>query len=185
MRVYRVFPYSSSAAPGEPGHAAYVPTGASAGRLDNPDHYATRYFAEQAVGAVAERFGVLDAWQPSMFLQPRGGRRLSLATFELSSAARLLDLDDGQVLADRGLRPTQVVKRDLAVTQAWALRIFEERRSPRGPRRWDGVRWWSAVRPEWPVLGIWSGTAELLQVERLELDHPAVREAALALGRPL
>jgi hypothetical protein len=185
MRVHRVFPYSATAAPGEPGHATFVPVGLAAGRLDNPDHYATRYFAETAIGAVAERFGALDAWTAGMFDQPRSGRRLALATFELPSDVRLLDLDDAQALADRRLRPTQVVRRDLAVTQAWALRIFEERRSARGARRWDGVRWWSWFRPEWPVLGLWSGDVELMNVERLQLDHPAVREAALALGRPL
>jgi hypothetical protein len=184
VRVHRVFPAIDGAAPGEPGHATYLPSVQGGGRLDNPDHYVMRYFAEVPAAAVAERFGELDTWSSPMFTL-NGGARLSLATFELGAVDRLLDMDDAQVLVDRALRPTQVVRRDLAVTQAWALKIHQERASARGRRRWDGIRWWSWYRPEWPVLGIWAGEPELVDVQPLDLRHPAVQEAATLLGRPL
>ena len=184
MRAFRVFPHLASAGPGEPGHATFVPPSQGGGRLDNPDVYAVRYFAESAAAAAAERFGELAEWSPSMFLQ-RSQARLALAVFEIPDVVRRIDMDDAQVLVDRSIRPTQVVRRDNAVTQSWALQLFEERVSRRGERRWDGVRWWSWYRPEWTVLGLWSGQAELVGVERLDLNHPAVREAAIALGRQL
>jgi len=183
MRAYRVFPYLSAARRGDPGHAEYVGQQGS-GRLDNPDHYEVRYLAEAPVTAVAERFGELVRWTPAMFRHVRGAS-LALATFEVPDSLRRVDLDDARALADRRLRPTQVVRRHLPTTQAWALDIFREKVSARGGPRWDGVRWWSWYRPEWPVLGLWRGEPELLSVEPLGLDHPAVREAALALGRPL
>jgi hypothetical protein len=183
--VYRVFPYSPSAAVGEPGHPLFTPPSSGSNRLDNPGTYDVRYFAEQPAAAVAETLGQLVSWEPQVFRAGRSGRRRALATLELPPEVRLLDMDDAQNLLDRDLRPTQVVRRDLAVTQAWALNVHEERVSKRGARRWDGVRWWSWYRPEWPVLGIWSGEPELLDVTVLDLDHPAVREAATLLGRPL
>lgn len=182
MRAHRVFPYLPSAAPGEPGHADYVPTTQGTGRLDNPDAYTIRYFAESPAAAVAERLGELSVWTPPMFLQRRGAR-LALATVEIPDSVRRLDMDDAQVLLDRDLRPTQVVRRDASVTQAWALKVYEERVSPRGARRWDGIRWWSWFRPEWPVFALWAGESELVDVKVLDLAHPAVREAAVALGR--
>jgi hypothetical protein len=184
VRVHRVFPHVRHADPGSIGHANYLPTTQGGGRLDNPESYVMRYFGESAVAAVAERFGELDVWDEIMFRQ-RSGARLALATFELPPSVRLLDMDDAQVLVDRELRPTQVVRRDLAVTQAWALKVHQERTSPRGKPRWDGIRWWSWYRPEWPVLGIWAGEPELIDVQPLDLKHPAVREAATLLGRPL
>ena len=186
MRVHRVFPYVADAAPGEPGHPSFVPPSRGRNRLDNADHYAIRYFAETPAAAVAETLGQYDTWVPTMLLgRPGSGMRRALATYDLKSADRLLDLDDAQALLERSLRPTQVVRRNLSVTQAWALRVYQERSSVRGPRRWDGVRWWSWYRPEWPVLGLWAGEFEVLDVEPLTIDHPAVREAAMQLGRPL
>jgi hypothetical protein len=128
-----------------------------------------------------------------MFRQPsRAGRerRLALATFELPSSVRILDLDDAAVLLERGLRPTDVVRRNPAVTRAWALRIHQERsggssggKGGRGGRRWDGVRWWSWYRAEWPIVGLWDGTVDLVDVQPLTLSHPSVQEAAGLLAR--
>ena len=186
MRAYRVFPYLSTAKPGDPGHPEFVPPSRGANRLDNAEHYTVRYFAEHAAGAVAETLGQYDTWVAGMLRgKPGSGMVRAVAACEIRRPERLLDLDDGQALVDRGIRPTQVVRRDLPVTQAWALRVYEERTSARGTRRWDGVRWWSWYRPEWPVVGLWAGDVELLEVQPLSLEHPAVREAASALGRPL
>lgn len=185
MRVHRVFPYRPDAAEGSAGHPAFFPPASGKNRLDNVGHYDVRYFAEDAAGAVAETVGQFLVWDPEIFRTGRQGYRRAVATYELRSDVRVLDMDDAQVLVERGLRPTQVVRRDLEVTQAWALKVYEERTSPRGGRRWDGIRWWSWYRPEWPVLGVWAGDVELVDVQPLDLKHPAVREAALLLGRPL
>lgn len=190
MRVHRVFPYDPTAQPGQPGHATYAPTLQGGGRLDNPGQYSVRYFAESGAGAVGERFGELAHWVPAMFRQPsRAGRerRLALATFELPASVRILDLDDAAVLLERKLRPTDVVRRNPMVTRAWALQIHQEKSggSRRGPggRRWDGVRWWSWYRAEWPIVGIWEGEVDLVDVQPLTLSHPAVQEAAGLLAR--
>jgi hypothetical protein len=186
VRVYRVFPHDPQALPGQPGHAEFVPALQGAGRLDNPGQYSVRYFAESGAGAVGERFGELAHWVPAMFRQPaRDGRerRLALATFELPASVRILDLDDAAVLLERDLRPTDVVRRNQAVTRAWALRIHQER-GRRGPR-WDGVRWWSWYRAEWPIVGMWEGTVELVDVQALTLSHPSVQEAASLMARVL
>jgi hypothetical protein len=203
VRVYRVFPHDPTALAGQPGHAEYVPMLQGGGRLDNPGQYSVRYFAESPAGAVGERFGELAHWVPAMFRQPsREGRerRLALATFELPASVRILDLDDAAVLLERDLRPTDVVRRNPAVTRAWALRIHQESSgrssggssarssggtSGRGGRRWDGVRWWSWYRAEWPIVGIWDGAVELLDVQPLTLSHPSVHEAAGLLARVL
>ena len=101
----------------------------------------------------------------------------------------MLDLDDPAELLERSLRPTQIVTRNLSVTQAWGSRIWNER-DPHDStrRRWQAVQWWSYHRPFWDVLGSWE-QPELDHVEDLDLDHAAdhaaVRDAAAALVRPL
>ncbi|OHU27852.1 hypothetical protein BKG82_02915 [Mycobacteroides chelonae] len=51
-------------------------------------------------------------------------------------------------------------------------------------QRWQAVRWWSYHRPSWPVLASWL-RPKLEQVELLDLDHPAIIDAAAALNRPI
>jgi hypothetical protein len=150
-----------------------------AGRLDNPEHYVVRYFALSPAGAVAETFGGLVRWTGAMFVFPGlPGASRSLGVYELPDVTPILDLDDARALLDRRLRPTQVVTRDRTVTQAWALRVFQE------PVEWSGVRWWSYYRPEWPIVGLWRDDAlTVRRVEPLGLDHPAVDEAARELAK--
>ena len=97
----------------------------------------------------------------------------------------MLDLDDPRELLERSLRPTQVVARNLAVTQAWGHRGWSERTAHDDTeRRWQAVSWWSFHRPMWTVLASWV-RPEVEQVQTLDLDHPAVRDAASTLCRPL
>jgi hypothetical protein len=84
VRAYRVFPYRSSAAVGEPGHPDFVPPSRGANRIDNPEHYTARYFAEHAAGAVAETMGQYDVWVPGMFRgRPGSGMRRAVASYEI------------------------------------------------------------------------------------------------------
>lgn len=47
------------------------------------------------------------------------GARKALGSYRLPDDLRVLDLDDPRELLEWSLRPTQVVARNLAVTQAW------------------------------------------------------------------
>ena len=183
--VHRVFPHLPSAAPGQPGHPLYEHAPQRGGRIDHPEH-CTWYLSVQVEAAVGEVFGDLAVWDESMFDFPLvPGSRRALGVFRLPDDLRVLDLDDPAALLQRGLRPTQVVTRNLAVTQAWGHRIRDER-DPHdtAQRRWQAVQWWSYHRPTWTVLASWQRPM-LVRVEPLDLGHPAVREAATALSRPL
>lgn len=183
MLLYRVFPYLSTAKIGQPGHPLYEHTPQRGSRVDRPEYY-TWYLARSPEAACGEVFGDLDTWDPSMFLTPflEGGAR-ALATYHLPDDLRLLDLDDPKELLARGLRSTQVVARNLAVTQAWGLAAWNER-DPHEvqARRWDAISWWSYHHPGWPIIASWL-RPELVDLDLLDLQHPAVAEAAKTLRR--
>ncbi len=161
---------------GKQGHPLYVPTVQGGGRLDNPQLYRVLYVSDAQSGAIAERFGNLAEWSDAMFISPRTGARLSLATYELSDG-EVLNLDDAQALLDRGLRPSKVVTRDRVATREWARHIFEE-------GRWVGVRWWSYYDPDWGSFGLWNHEGlSLLDAAPLDRHHPAVEAAAATIRR--
>lgn len=185
MLVHRITPHLPDAGPGEPGHPGYLHRPQRGGRVDHPD-YDVWYLATSVEGAVGEVFGDLPAWSEEMFVFPLlPGSRRALGTYALPDDLRVLDLDDPAALVERSLRPTQVVARNLAVTQGWGHRTWTER-DPHRParRRWDAISWWSFHRSSWTVLASWV-EPEPVRVEELTLDHPAVRDAARALGRTL
>lgn len=179
MQLFRVFPWLTSARAGEPGHPLYAPPHQRGGRADNPDHYRTLYLSSAAAGAVAEAFGTYRWWTEEMFLRPDlPGSAYAVATYGIPDAAPICDLDDASALARLGLRPSEVVTRDIGKTQRWALRVHQE-------RRWIGVRWWSYYDARWHSYALWDRSAlSLAEVERLHLDHPAVVEASDVLRRP-
>ena len=183
MLLYRVFPHLPSAAAGAPGHPEYEHRPQRGGRVDHPDYFVW-YLAREAAGAVGESFGNLATWDPSMFEFPLlPGARRAMGVYALPDDLRVLDLDDPAELVQRGLRPTQIVTRNLAVTQAWGHSMWDER-DPHDPavRRWQAVQWWSFQRPTWSILASWE-RPRCMQVEPLALTHPAVRDAAAALLR--
>lgn len=113
------------------------------------------------------------------------GAHRALGIYHLPDDLRLLDLDDPAQLVDFDLRPTQIVTRNLAVTQAWGRRIHDQRDPATGAQsRWQAVQWWSYHHPSWAVLASWV-TPTPVEVQTLDLDHPAVREAAQVLPRHL
>lgn len=185
MLVYRIFPYFAGAGHGEPGHPLYEHTPQRWSRVDHPDYYVW-YLSRHAEAAAGETFGNLSVWDGSMFDFPLlPGARRALGVYRLPDDLRVLDLDDPSALLARGLRPTQVVARNLAVTQTWGHSIWAER-DPHDAsrRRWQAVQWWSYHRPTWTVLASWEAPT-LDHVDELDLTHAAIHDAAAALSRPL
>ena len=191
MLVYRVFPYDPTASPGASGHPDYLYRPAQGLlRLDNPHHYLTGYYGATPEVAVGESFADLAKWSEEMFETPflPNGRKV-LGVYEIPDDAALLELDDANNLAERALRPTQIVSRVRPQTQAWALRVFQERRQHDNERKWHGVRWWSYHRPHWTVFGLWTGHSDpaphrLVAIEELSAANPAVKAAQHALKKP-
>lgn len=181
MRLYRVFPWLASAREGEPGHELYVAEPSGAGRVDNPSRYHGLYLSDSPVGAVAEAFGTLKRWTAQMFVRPDlPGSLRAVAAYEVADDVAIFDLDDAASLASLGLRPSQVVTRERAVTQKWALAIYEQ-------GKWAGVRWWSYYDPAWYSYAVWDLTALTLNpeaVQPLSIDASPVLDAAEVMGRP-
>ena len=184
MLVYRVFPFLKSAGAGGPGHPLYEHRPQRGGRADHPDYYVW-YLTRQAEAACGEAFGNLPVWTESMFDFPAvPGARRALGAYELPDDLRICDLDDPHRLVELGLRPTQVVARNLAVTSEWAHRIWSQRSAAVNGRRWQAVQWWSFHMPIWTVIASWE-RPKLVELKRLDLGHPAIAAAAKSLNRPL
>jgi hypothetical protein len=108
---------------------------------------------------------------------PDGGTGVRAVATIVLTDDRVLDLDEPKALLDRGLRPSRVVTVERRITQAWALRIFDE-------SAWSGVSWWSYWDPRWTTFGIWHAEAvRVARVEPLTMQSRALREAAEVLNR--
>lgn len=190
MLLYRVFRHRPGARRGEPGHPTFVHRPQGQGRVDLGG-VDTWYFGATPECAVGESFANLHTWGPDMFTvpSPSGDERRSMAIVEIDDDLSLLDLDDPNALQRRALRPTQIIVRNLGVTQGWARCIYEER-DDRGRRRWAGISWWSFVYPAWDAIALWVEPGvkpphRLVEVEPLDVTHRAVVAAATTLGRPI
>lgn len=177
--LYRVLPFLGSANDGEPGHPLYVPTATGANRVDNPDAYDALYLGDGPLCAVAEAFGWAPRWNAGLL---RGSPALpgsvrALVQYELGNDASICDLDDAGRLAHLALRPSRVVTRDRAVTQAWARELYDG-------GEFVGVRWWSYYNPDWGSVGLWEHAAlSVTDVVALTVDHPAFVAAAAEIVR--
>ena len=157
-----------------------MPPASGQNRIDNADLYAVLYISAEPHAAIAEALGRIELWRPATFLHP-SGRPLALATFEAPDDLPPFELTAVEALRSIGVtRPTDVVTRDRAITQAWARTIFE-----RGG--FAGVRWWSYYNPDWPVVGLWDHKSLTLArpPEILTVDGAIVLEAAAAIVRQI
>ena len=178
--LYRVFPRIPDAGPRDPGGALFVPRlDQGRGRHDNPDAYGAMYLSHVPQSPVAEvlREYVAPGAPPHPLL--REGSQIGLATIDDSRVGDLLDLDDPRTLVAHRLRPSQVATRERDPTQAIGLSIYEEGAS--------GFEWWSTIESSWINVTVFAErAADRLTLagepEVLTLDHPAVREAADAVG---
>lgn len=185
MKAYRIFPYDPDAGPGESGHPLFVPERLqTAGRYDNNKLYAALYLAQSRSGAVAETFGNHAEWTDSLFDSPTTGLRRHIVTVEIPDdvMADVVDVDDAQLLADRGLRPTDVVGRTRARTRTLAADLFSEGA--------QGIRFWSYYRCEWTNLVLFLPPVDpdrlnITGIDGMELDLPCVQAASEMLCRVL
>jgi hypothetical protein len=155
------------------------------GRWDNSEHYDSWYLALTPTGAIAESFGSRALWKPSTFLTPAGNAR-ALATFEIADDTLLFDLDDSPHLVDLGRKPSEIVRRNLPVTQEVALQIYERTRGDFTPVA--GLKWWSSQLPAEDVLMVWSAVGspapmKLVDVRDLSVSDPDVILTADMLRR--
>lgn len=150
------------------------------GRHDNPDLYGCLYAAAEPVGAIAEAlapFRGSGSLLPSMLR--RAGRPLYLGKLVLADGAGVLDLDDPEVLARQGLRPSRVATRLRSTTQGEASRLYQAHSEV------VALRWWSTIESMLANLTIFDRGAPMLEVEehrRLSVDEPEVTAAAELLG---
>lgn len=184
MRLYRVFPYDSSALQNEPGGALFSPAGGH-GRFDNPALYRAFYASLDPRGALMERFGESDVWDANTFIQPIGERArivpLALATYDAPITLADLGLvDELRLLAV--LRVTEVVSRNRSQTQSLAARAVRIHRTIHA-----GVCWWSYYAPELLNAMLWE-TGDVTLAARPDVltpVHPLVVETARSMHRRL
>ena len=185
MIVYRVAPVVDGVPSHAPGGPLYVHPNQGGGRWDNPDRYLVLYVARHAEAAVAETFGNLARWGPAMLHHPVLDTTRALIAYDLPDTTRLADLDDPHLLVELSTRPSRVVTRNRATTQALAARIHATAGRGPGGRRWAGIRWWSYWSPEWPTIALWDRDGLTVQrVEPLATQHAAVLAAADHLSAP-
>jgi hypothetical protein len=149
------------------------------GRHDNPDVYGCVYLAEREVSAVVEQLARFRGQRLVPELLYRRGLPLALAAFELPDRAQVIDLDDPAVLAGHELRPSLVATRRRDVTQPQALALYRRHRFA------AGLRWWSVFEALWANVTIFDraqGRLTLAHLRLLDVDDPAVTEAAEVLG---
>jgi hypothetical protein len=146
------------------------------GRHDNPDHYTALYLAREPISAVAERIQGFRGQRliEGVFTRP-DGRVDALAEIDDTGWPELVDLDDPQVLAARGIRPSRVATGDRPTTQRLALDLFLGGAT--------GLAWWSTLEASWTNATVFeerlpSGLRRVVSVQPLTTVNPFVREAA-------
>jgi hypothetical protein len=177
--LYRVFSWVPGAPANEPGGPLFVPRfDQGSGRHDN-DAYGVLYLSRSKISPIAEQLKdyVGRPWGATSLL--REGSPLSLASIDDEGLDGLLDLDDPRNLVTRQLRPSRVATRRRKPTQQMALAIYQE--------GVPGFEWWSTIEASWINVTLFEErVADQLTLseepEPLTLDHPAVREAAEAVG---
>jgi hypothetical protein len=180
VRLYRVFPFDSGAAPNSRGGALFVPASSGFARIDNPDLYDVLYLSANPQAAIAESFGRLAVWRPETFVHG-SGLPSAIASYDAPDDLPVFDLNDIDALKFIGVtRPTDVVTRDRAKTQAWARTIFVG-----GAHA--GASWWSYYQPDWPILGLWDRRLlQLAEPPRIITSSSAVvQEAAAVIVRQI
>ncbi|HET7857140.1 MAG TPA: hypothetical protein VFL41_11845 [Gaiellaceae bacterium] len=181
MILHRCFAWNERARAGQPDSPLWFPRLFQGdGRHDNPDVYGCLYLTDREASGVVEQLARFRGQRLIDALLVRRGLRLALAAIELPDDAELVDLDDPATLRRRRLRPSRVATRDRSVTQPQALAVHRETEAA-------GIRWWSIHESLWANYTLFDRSVSMLSVgaiRLLELDDPAVAEAAEFLGLP-
>ena len=179
-QAWRVFPCDRQAPPGQPFSPTYISPTQGSGRFDITDTGVT-YLAETPEHAVAEKIQRFRGQTIEDHDLTEFGRPLALVECQASTEVirGIADLCDWNTLAKHALGPYVVASRALAKTQAIAKMLYDA--------GYVGLRWWSALSGDWHsvVLFLARLSADGLRYMKpqiLTLDHPAVREAASAIG---
>jgi hypothetical protein len=178
--LYRCFAWNDRAGDRDPDGPLWFPRMFQGdGRHDNPDLYGCLYVADRPVSALVEQLARFRGQRLSAALLRRRGLPLALAALELADGAELIDLDDPTVLRRERLRPSRVATRRRDVTQPDARALYERHSGA------AGVCWWSIYEALWKHVTLFHRAGDQLTVRnvaRLELDDPAVVEAAQFFG---
>jgi hypothetical protein len=192
--LWRAFPWDPTAPDGAPFSLRSVAPGfrQNYGRFDLHGQPSVLYLAQTPAHAVAEVLRGLKAHPddpavrhclvPEDLEGPNGLPRVVVGVRLPAEVAEALpDFARGDVLARFGVRADELCSRDRRVTQAAARRIHAH------PDAVPGFRWWSALHGDWHVVLLFLdrvgiGEIEFGEPEVLTIDHPAVAEAAEALG---
>jgi hypothetical protein len=183
-RVWRVFPWDPSAREGERFSAGYVPPAQGKGRFDLPGvPGGVLYLAETPEHAVAEMIQHYRGQSVDEAELRIAGHALALVAVALPESIRreIADLCDPALLVRLGVRPDRTASRDRRATQAISAAVHAA--------GYAGLRWWSALAGDWHTVVLFRDRLDPAPAvglpEPLGLEHPAVREAASALGIPL
>jgi hypothetical protein len=192
--LWRAFPWDRAAPDGAPFSLRSVAPGfrQNYGRFDLHGQPSVLYLAQTPAHAVAEVLRGLKSHpgDPSTrhrladedLLGPRGLPRVVVgARLPARVADAVPDFARGEVLARFDVRADELCSRDRRVTQAAARRIHAH------PDAVPGFCWWSALHGDWHVVLLFLdrvgiGEIQFGEPEVLTVDHPAVAEAAEALG---
>lgn len=179
-RLWRVFPWDSSAAPGRPFSPNAQPVGQGSGRFDIPHLTPIRYLAESPEHAVGERIQTLRGQRLVQSNLEWRGLPLALIGVTVLAEEDIIDLCDPHQLVKHGCPPDRLASRDRTRTQGVAAQLYGSGAA--------GFRWWSSVIGDWHATILFANrlTPEALQWDDtpqiLTLDHPAIRAAAALLG---
>lgn len=143
MKLYRVFPWDPDAAEDEIGGVFYSPRQKQgAGRHDVPHLDGVLYSSLTAQSALAEFIQFYRGRKISKIHLRRPDKLItSMAHFEYRNSARLVDLDDPDVLVRFHLKPSQVMTHDRSVTRNMAETLYAS-----GAK---GLLWPSALEASW------------------------------------
>lgn len=180
MILHRCFAWDEASSARRPNGPLWFPRSFQGdGRHDNPDAYGCLYLADRPVSAAVEQLARFRGQRLSEPMLRRRGLPLAIAAVELADEAEVIDLDEPRVLRAERLRPSVVATRARRLTQDYALALHERHAGA------TALRWWSVFESLWPNFTVFDRAARMLRVldvERLTLAHPAVAEAADALG---
>ncbi len=179
-QAWCVFPWDTNATPGQAYSPAHVPTNQGSSRFDvraTPVIYLSES-PEHAIGEKIQRYRGQSLEDYDLI---ESGHPLALVECQVSPdiVSGIADLCDWNVLARYQVGPDTIASRDVKRTQAVAQELFDAGHA--------GLRWWSAFSGDWHSIVVFSARLSTDSLafgvpQVLTIDHPAVIEAASALG---